>query len=337
MHTQVAPRERQREDRTLSEPVARMGKAVLLRYAPGRAKRFPVPLLIVTPLLVQPYILDLAPGLSFIDYLTEKGFDLFLLDFGTPEPSDRGRRLEDYLHEIDLAVGHTVAAAPAPSVTLLGYCLGGLFAVLYTASRPDRVKNLVALAAPFDFARGGALYRWLQGLDVDLLVDAFGNIPGEWIRDQIRLFSSRARPDLALRLWFNSLLRWWDPAHLQRRELLNRWLGDLRAFPAEAYRQFITEFVQRNALARGQLWLGGRRVDPAHIRCPVLVLAHAEDLLAPPESAKALLELVGSTDGEFVKVSGGCMGHVDIVIGDEGPAVTWPKVASWLGERSRNG
>ena len=80
--------------------------------------------------------------------------------------------------------------------------------------------------------------------------------------------------------------------------------------------------------------MDGRLIDPSLITCSVLVLAHTEDLLAPPESAKALLDLVTSMDREFFEVSGGNVGHLDIVVGSEGPKVTWPKVSSWLQARS---
>ena len=320
---------------TSADLIAQRGKVLLLHYTPSRPTRYPHPVLIVTPLLVRPYILDLSPGLSFIDYLTKQSLDVFLIDFGTPDPSDRGRRFEDYLQDLDLALESILSLSGSQSATLLGYCLGGLFAVLYTASKPERVRNLITLATPFDFSKAGPLYQWLQGFDVDRFVDAVGNVPGEWIRDQIRLFASATWPERNLRIWFDLLLHLWDREYFKRQELLNRWLNDLLPFPGEAYRQFIKEFVQANKLLKRELAIAGRLIDPSLIACPVLVLAHTEDLLAPPESAKALVDLVTSEDREFFEVSGGNVGHLDIVVGSEGPQVTWPKVGSWLQSRSR--
>lgn len=331
---QIRPFRGRRAGQTSAEVILQKGKVILLRYALKRPKQYPVPVFIVTPLIARPYILDLSPGLSFIDYLTEQGLDVFLIDFEVPDPADRSLRFEDYLHDIDRALEHALALSDSPSATLLGYCLGGLFAVLYTALNPEKVKNLITLATPFDFSKGGPLYRWLQGLDVDRLVDTFGNIPGGWIRDQIRLFVSTTMPERGLRIWFDFLLHLWDREYFRKQRLLEQWLQDLLPFPGEAYRQFIKEFVQANKLVKGELFIGGRLIDLSRIICPVLVLAHAEDLLAPPDSAKALVDLVASEDGEFFKVSGGNVGHVDIIIGREGPQVTWPKVGSWLRARS---
>jgi polyhydroxyalkanoate synthase len=326
--------ESQEAGRSRAELIAQSGKVVLCRYAPDGAKAYPVPVFIVTPLLVKPYILDLSPALSFVDHLNTEGFDVFLIDFGTPDASDIGRRFEDYLDDIALALESTLTVSQSVSATLLGYCLGGLFAVLYAVADPGRVKNVITVAAPFDFSQGGPLYRWLRRLDVDRVVDAFGNIPGEWIRDQIRLFAMTAQPKRNLRIWLDLVFRSWDREYLEKQRLLNHWLQDLRAFPGEAYRQFIKEFVQANKLVKGELSLAGKPIHPSHITSPVLVLAHTEDLLAPPDSAKALVDLVASEDREFFEVSGGNVGHVDIIIGEEGPKVTWPKVSTWLKSRS---
>ena len=59
------------------------------------ARRHPVLVLIVSPLLAKPYVLDLAPGLSLVDHLIEQGLELLLLDFGIPDSRDRHLRFED--------------------------------------------------------------------------------------------------------------------------------------------------------------------------------------------------------------------------------------------------
>src|SRR4051812_35153527 len=57
----------------------------------------PVPVLITPPLMVKPDIYDLRPGHSFVEYMLERGFDVFLVDFGRPDARDRDFRIEDYL------------------------------------------------------------------------------------------------------------------------------------------------------------------------------------------------------------------------------------------------
>jgi polyhydroxyalkanoate synthase subunit PhaC len=260
--------------------------------------------------------------------------ELFLLDFGIPDSRDRHLRFEDHLCVIDLAMRELLAQTGVKRATLLGYCLGGIFATLYAATHPTNVENLVTLATPIDFSRAGPVYRYVRTLNVDGLVDRLGNVPGEWIRDQVWALTTMTMPARNLRIWRELLFCSWDPSYRERQRLVSRWLNDLVPFPGEAYRQFVKDLVQANKLVRGELVIDGNAVDASQITCPVLVLAHTGDVLAPPGSAEALLEVVSSTDREALTVSGGTLGHVDIVVGPEGPAIMWPKLTAWLETRS---
>jgi polyhydroxyalkanoate synthase len=262
--------------------IAQWGKMRLVRYQARGPRRHPVPVLIVSPLLAKPYVLDLAPGLSLVDHLVERGLELFLLDFGVPDSRDRQLRFEEHLRVIDLAMNKLLAQTGTKRATLLGYCLGGIFATLYAATHPGNVQNLVAMATPIDFSRAGPLYRYVRTLDVDGLVDRLGNIPGEWIRDQVWALTTMTMPARNLRIWNDFLLHLWDPSYLERQRLVSRWLNDLVPFPGEAYRQFVKELVQANKLVRGELLIDGNAADASQITCPVLVLATLAMSLHPP-------------------------------------------------------
>jgi polyhydroxyalkanoate synthase subunit PhaC len=146
------------------------------------------------------------------------------------------------------------------------------------------------------------VYRYVRTLHVDGLVDRLGNVPGGWIRDQVWAFTALTMPARNLRIWRELLSCSWNPSYRERQRLVSRWLNDLMPFPGEAYRQFIKDLVLANKLVCGELLIDGNAVDAAQITCPVLVLAHTGDVLAPPESAEALLEVVSSADRHAVTV-----------------------------------
>ncbi|HWF72416.1 MAG TPA: hypothetical protein VG186_03675, partial [Solirubrobacteraceae bacterium] len=55
-------------------------KTTLYRYrSPSRTH--PVPVLLVFALINRPEIFDLRPGSSFVEYLLDQGFDVFLVDW----------------------------------------------------------------------------------------------------------------------------------------------------------------------------------------------------------------------------------------------------------------
>ncbi|HEX2180863.1 MAG TPA: class III poly(R)-hydroxyalkanoic acid synthase subunit PhaC, partial [Rubrobacteraceae bacterium] len=59
---------------TPKEVVWTKNKAKLYRYEPQKPKKYPVPILIVYALINRPYVLDLIPNNSLIEYLVGEGF-----------------------------------------------------------------------------------------------------------------------------------------------------------------------------------------------------------------------------------------------------------------------
>ena len=86
---------------TPKELIWTLNKAKLYRYIPvvPKEKRHPVPLLLVFALMNRPYILDLRPGHSFVEYMVNNGYDVYLLDWGAPGPEDKNLKFDDYTLE----------------------------------------------------------------------------------------------------------------------------------------------------------------------------------------------------------------------------------------------
>ena len=97
---------------TPKEVVWRRDKAQLWRYRSGPA-RYAQPLLIVTSLVSRSYILDLLPGSSAVEFLRDRGFDVFLLDWGIPDELDADNSLETYVDEYLPAPWRRCGARPA--------------------------------------------------------------------------------------------------------------------------------------------------------------------------------------------------------------------------------
>ena len=99
----------------------------------------PVPVLLVYALIDRPFILDLIPGNSFVEYLVEQGFDVYLLDWGIPGDEDHALSFDDYVFDyLAEAVRQVLRTSHAEAVTLFGACIGGLLSAMYAALFPGR-------------------------------------------------------------------------------------------------------------------------------------------------------------------------------------------------------
>lgn len=293
--------------------------------------RFPTPVLLIPPLMVRPYVYDLRPEHSMARTLRDRGYDVFILDFGVPDRDDQGLRLDDYVLDfVPRAVDAALGASGASGITLAGYCMGGIFALLHTAThRDERVRNLVTIGAPVNFEKMGmvTLSARLGARHVDKLLDRVGNVPAAAAIQGFKLMSGTK----ALTKYADLFLRLHDEEYVRGFDAINTWVNDLLPYPRDAFKQMVKEVVSGNKLLRRQLKLGGKTADLATIHQPLLAFAGASDNIAAPASTRDILELVGSTDKRLYEVPGG---HVGVVAGGSAPAKVWRPMADWLAPRS---
>jgi polyhydroxyalkanoate synthase len=316
---------------TPKQTIWRKNKAALYRYTRSMPPSHRTPVFLVLPLINRAYILDLRPGASLVEFLLERGFEVFLLDWGIPGDEDRGLTLDALLTRyLPRALRAARAAAAVDEMTLLGYCIGGTLAACYTALYPDapvRIKNLVLFTTPIDFSKSGRFGTWTarQAFPVEKLTNVLPVVPGSLpdlgskmlnplpstVGTYVRLWDRLGEPDFDVRGW----------------QAMYRWVNDGVPFPSAAYRQWITDFYQDNKLIRGRLEIGGRPVRLEAIRCPLLNVAATADEIAPRATTNAIVHLVDSADTEELLLTGG---HVGIVVGRMARTELWPRVADWL-------
>src|SRR5918998_2298262 len=319
--------------RTPKEVVWTKNKAKLYRYEPSAEKKYPVPILMVYALINRPYVLDLLPGNSFIEYLTGQGFDVYLLDWGVPADEDADLDFEHLILDyMPRAVKKVLRTSAADEYTLLGYCMGGTMSTMYASLFPEHLKNIVLLTTPIDFApdKTGLLGLLTdeKHLNPDLLVESFGNIPGELIDDAMRMLKPVSNyVGVHAAMWECVL----EEKPLDTWKAMNKWTRDVSPFPAAAFRTWIKEFYQQDKLVKGKVRLRGREVNVSNITCPVLNIAGEKDHICPLPQAEATIDLVSSEDKEFFVLDAG---HVGLLTGRTAKKDLWPKVGSWLEARS---
>ena len=123
---------------TPKELIWSLNKAKLYRYVPvvPKEKRHPVPLLLVFALMNRPYILDLRPGHSFVEFMVNKGYDVYLLDWGIPGPEDKNLKFDDYtLDYMPRAIRKLKAVSGSEEFSLLGWCIGAILTTIYAESK----------------------------------------------------------------------------------------------------------------------------------------------------------------------------------------------------------
>lgn len=315
---------------TRKQEVWRDGKVVLYRFIGEGKPTSATPLLIVYALVNRPYMVDLQADRSLVRGLLERGQDVYLLDWGYPDRSDRFLEIGDYLHRfIDGAVEYLKAAHAVDAPNLLGICQGGTFSLCYSALRPQQVRNLVTMVTPVDFhTPDNMLSNWCRELDVDLFVDTLGNVPAE-LMNASYLMLKPFRLNLQKYVGLIDILD--DEKALEDFLRMEKWIFDSPNLAGEAFRQFAKDFYQRNLLANGGLRIDGEDVSLAAVTMPVLNLYAEHDHLVPPAASKALKERVGTRDYTELSFRGG---HIGVYVSSRAQREVPAAIDAWLRPRS---
>lgn len=311
------------------DEIHRRGIFRLIHYHPKVEKPYPTPVLIVYAFINRPYILDLQPDRSVVRKLLESGLDVYMIDWGYPKKADKYITIEDYVEYIGKALGIVSEQAGRDKITLHGYCLGGTLSLVYSALYPERVRNLVLQATPVDFDAPRTINLWAKSLDVDKVVDALGNAPGDFLNSAFLL----ADPiGLTFGKYANLLREAKDVNFLKNFLRMEKWIFDSPDVPGETFRQYIKEWYQRNLLIKNEFVLAGKKVNLRNIDMPTLTVTADYDHIAPPESTKPLLDVISSIDKTMMTFP---TGHIGVSVGSKPAYSLWPKVCDWVKERSQ--
>lgn len=312
--------------RTSRLEVYRKNKARLYRYCGAPRRR--TPLLFVPNLgISRPWIFDLLPGSSFVEYMTDEGFDFYLLDWGVFGPEDDDITFEHCVTGILPRIWREVLETSATrELSVIGYCMGTALTLSLAASRPDLpMKAFIDMAGPVDFAKAGLLTTWLDRrcFSVDRVVETLGSIPPPlvWLGGLL------LRPTMGLSATLDLLSSVGDDRRLNELLAFSKWVREFVGIPGQFFRQWVRDFYQDNLLYRGRLSVGIRPARLEAITCPVLAVAAGDDPVAPPASVAALLDVVGSDDKGWLEVRGS---HLSLVIGPEATERLWPMISRWL-------
>jgi len=307
------------------------GTMNLYHYRPLAREVYRVPVLIVMATTNRGYILDMVPGQSFIEFLLKRGYDVYMLDWTPPKPEERCLRMEDYVLDfIPDCIRRVQQDSGEQDVSVIGYCFGGVLSLLYGSVFPDGpMKNLICFTTPIDFRKLELFSNFADRryFDVDHIVVTVGNVPPEMILSSFEMLRPASRVVSQVQLWENI----WNDEYVNSFRMFDRWATDTLPLAGEYFRTITKDLLWDNKLYNGTMTVGGRPVDLANIKVPVLHAVAEHDHIVPYDAAKHLIAKVGSNDKEEVMLKGG---HVSLVAGANAIKRLWPKLDSWLGGRS---
>lgn len=316
---------------TPKDVVLSRGTLNLYHYRPVVDEVYRTPVLFVMATTNKAYVFDLAPGQSFVQFLLERGYDVYVIDWNPPRRDEARLGLADYVDDfIPACVAEVQSRSGEEEVSLVGYCMGGVLALIYAAlNTPGPVRNFACFTTPFDWSKFGLFNAWsdTRYFDLETVLAAHGNMPGEVINASFEMLRPATKLTSQVQLWDNI----WNDEFVKSYRALDRWGAETLPLAGDYFRDIVNELMTANKLYTGELTVAGRRVDVGRVVAPFLHAVAEHDHIVPLASSRELVDRVGSTDKEMVVLKGG---HVSLIAGQNAVRRLWPRLDAWLSERS---
>lgn len=309
-----------------AEAIWQQGSVTLRDYAPHSNLQ---PILVVPSLINRAYILDLHEDCSFLRHLVSQGFRPLLVEWSDPVAVEKAFKPEDYVNRYLVEILSLVRQETGKLPFVLGYCAGGVLATALVQLKPADVAGLILLATPWDFHVDEQVHIDLKSQDSVLLKELlkqYSMIPAEIVQAMFYWLY----PDL-VRQKLKRLARFGKEVSASV-FAMEHWVNDGIGLTSACAETFWLEWMQQNALAKGEWRVDGTAIDPQAFpkQMPLLAVMPSQDKIVPPTSTQTLIAQLSAAGIKSLKTLLPDTGHVGMIVGKKARKQVWQPCVEWM-------
>ena len=284
----------------------------LIQYAPQTDKVHEMPLLYNPAWINRYYIMDLAPGKSFMEWAVQHGHTTFAISYRNPDESMRGVSFSDYLIKGPLAAIKVIKEITGQEkVNMLSVCLGGTLTTSLLAYLneigDDSVNSSTLLNSHVDFSIPGDLGLFADKETVQALerrMEKRGYADGDVFSKTFNLLRGR---DL---IWNYVSSNWLLGESPPAFDLL-AWNNDHTRLPAKMHSYYLRKCYIENALAQDKMVLGNKLLRVSQIKQDTYVVGAEGDHIVPWHSSYKATQIFAGNVRYVLSSSGHIAGMVN--------------------------
>ncbi len=293
---------------------------------PSTEKVLKQPLLIVPPWINKFYVLDLSPEKSFIKWCVDQGVTVFVISWVNPDERHASAGFDEYMRDGPLAALEVIKDITGETkVHTAGYCVGGTLlaiALAYLASKKQsRAVTATMFTAQVDFTHAGDLMVFVDEERIASLEKRMKDQGYLEASNMATAFNLLRSNDLIWPYVVNNYLRGKKPFPFD----ILYWNSDATRMPAANHSFYLRNCYLDNKLSKGEMEVGGVKLDLKKIKVPLYNLATREDHIAPAKSVLTGSALFG---GKVKYVLAGS-GHIAGVVNPP----SRPKYQYWTNDK----
>ena len=283
------------------EVVYRNHMMELIQYNPTTEKVRETPVVLFPPWINKYYILDLKPQNSFIRWVVDQGYTLFVVSWINPDESYKDVGLETYVEDGYLrAFKEVKSICKVEKVNAIGYCIAGttlsLTLSLMKQQGDKSVKSATFFTTLTDFSDQGEFTPFLQNDFIDGIEAEIGDAGMLKSFIMARTFSYLRSNDLVYGPAIKSYMMGETPPAFD----LLYWNGDGANLPGKMAIQYLRGLCQGNQFADGGFELMGHTLKLSDVDVPISAIACETDHIAAWKDCYRGVQKMGSKSKQFI-------------------------------------
>jgi polyhydroxyalkanoate synthase len=304
----------------------------LIAYEPQTPKVHAIPLICAPPWINKYYIMDLAPGRSFVEWAVQHGHQVFMISYRNPDASMSNYTMDDYLRKgILAAIDAVQEITGAPKVNLAALCLGGTLAMIAMAylaahGHADRVNSCTLTNTLVDFSIPGDLGVFTDEDTISRLekkMEAKGYLESA---EMAKTFDWMRANDL---IWSYVVSNWFKGKQPPAFDILS-WNADSTRMPVAMHSQYLRTCYLHNSIVKPNTFtIDDTPIDLGKITTPLYVLGAEGDHIAPWHATYRSTQLTGG-EAKYTLTNAG---HIAGIVNPPGGK----KTAYWTKEKATKG
>jgi len=267
-------------------------------------------LMIVTPLINMPEILDLERGKSVVESLLGKGYEIYMVDHGDAGPDESTLPISFYAKTIlDLHLDIVKKLHAKQEIILVGYCQGGAMTISFMGRRAEEflarkeiidIKKVILMASPVFFDEDKSGHGQMQEViktiyDPKIIGKLFNrvNVPPAVIQEGL----NEIQPGSFYKTLKGFYERSFSREMIRDAASFLYWIYHGTKFPTKAHTEWVKLFFMENQLFENKLCmpssveeLNGKPVNMNSLtKAEVAIMDYrgSRDPISPPGSCVA--------------------------------------------------
>ncbi|MEP6020742.1 MAG: class I poly(R)-hydroxyalkanoic acid synthase [Paracoccaceae bacterium] len=273
----------------------------LIQYTPTTKKVHQTPIVLFPPWINKYYILDLKEQNSFVKWVVDQGYTMFVVSWINPDAAYADVGMAEYIDEGYIKALEVVKEVTGQKkVNAVGYCIAGTTLALTLSLLKQRgdtsIKSATFFTALTQFSNQGEFTPFLQ----DDFVDGIemecadkGVLPSLVMA---RTFSFLRANDLIYRPAIRSYMMGETPPAFD----LLFWNGDGANLPAKMAVEYLRGLCQNDAFATDGFDLMGHTLKLSEVDVPLMAITCETDHIAAWKDCYNGVQKMGSKDKTFV-------------------------------------